>query len=126
MAQRNLLNLGPPGAGKGTQGQRLGLALGLPWISSGDLLRGADRDGTDVGHDAAPHMTRGTLVRVDVVVALVSQRVAGITLTRQRDTSISTPTPGRTPPSGALTIRAGPICTASCRSPASCGRCLQR
>ncbi|MDE0882925.1 MAG: nucleoside monophosphate kinase, partial [Myxococcota bacterium] len=54
-----LVLIGPPGVGKGTQASRLEGALGVPQISTGDLLRAAHRDGSSLGHEAAVFMDAG-------------------------------------------------------------------
>src|SRR5262245_58718796 len=70
-----LIRLGPPGAGKGTQSQRLVAKHGLVQLSTGDLLRSAINAGTPVGLRAKDIMARGELVPDDVVVAIVSDRI---------------------------------------------------
>ena len=71
----DLVLMGPPGAGKGTQGQLLGEALGVPWISSGDLLRQAVADGSALGRAARDVMAQGNLVPDDLMVGLMSDRL---------------------------------------------------
>ncbi len=70
-----LILLGPPGAGKGTQAQRLVAQHGLLPLSTGDMLRTAVNAGTPVGLRAKDIMARGELVPDDVVVAIVSDRI---------------------------------------------------
>jgi adenylate kinase len=70
-----LILLGPPGAGKGTQAQRLVERHGIVQLSTGDMLRGAAKAGTPVGRKAEVIMARGDLVPDDVVVAIVSDRI---------------------------------------------------
>jgi adenylate kinase len=70
-----LILLGPPGAGKGTQAQRLVARYGLVQLSTGDMLRAAVNAGTPVGLRAKDIMARGELVPDDVVVAIVSDRI---------------------------------------------------
>ncbi len=72
-----LMMLGPPGAGKGTQAQRLAEALRIPQISTGDMLRAAKAQGTPLGLEAAGYMDRGELVPDEVVVGIVKERLAG-------------------------------------------------
>jgi adenylate kinase len=70
-----LILLGPPGAGKGTQAQRLVERYGIVQLSTGDMLRAAVAAGTPVGRKAKDIMDRGELVPDDVVVAIVSDRI---------------------------------------------------
>lgn len=67
--------LGPPGAGKGTQAVRLAQALGVPHISTGDLLRQEVRDGTALGLKAKAFMDRGELVPDELVVQMIQGRL---------------------------------------------------
>ncbi len=70
-----LVLLGPPGAGKGTQAQRLVAKHGLVQLSTGEMLRAACEAGTPIGLRAKEMMARGELVPDDVVVAIVSERI---------------------------------------------------
>jgi len=71
----NLILLGPPGAGKGTQAQRLVDKLKIPQISTGDLLRQAVRDGTELGLEAKGYMERGELVPDRIVIGMLAERM---------------------------------------------------
>jgi adenylate kinase len=68
--------LGPPGAGKGTQAQRIAQRLAIPHLSTGEMLREAIRQGSDVGLQAEPYMLAGKLVPDGLVQQLVVDRVA--------------------------------------------------
>lgn len=70
-----LILLGPPGAGKGTQAQKLVDAYGIPQLSTGDMLRAAVAAGTEVGLRAKSVMDAGNLVSDDIVNAIVSERL---------------------------------------------------
>ena len=70
-----LLLLGPPGAGKGTQAKLLVERLGIPQISTGDMLRAAAKAGTPLGQEAKQYMDRGALVPDEVINQLVRERV---------------------------------------------------
>jgi adenylate kinase len=67
--------IGPPGAGKGTQGQRLKEHLGIAHLSTGDMLRDAGRAGTPLGQEAARYMEEGQLVPDDVILGIVLERI---------------------------------------------------
>jgi adenylate kinase len=67
--------LGPPGSGKGTQSEAIREKLGVPQISTGDMLRAARKAGTPLGREADSYMTAGKLVPDDVVIGLVNERV---------------------------------------------------
>jgi adenylate kinase len=73
---RRILFLGPPGAGKGTQAERLARTLGVPHISTGEMLRRAVAQGTALGLQAEKIMAAGDLVPDDLVVAMVAERLA--------------------------------------------------
>jgi len=75
MSELNLILLGPPGAGKGTQAERLQEDFPLAYISSGDLLRAAVAEGTDLGRKAKEYMERGELVPDDVLVGVILEHV---------------------------------------------------
>lgn len=72
----NLILMGPPGAGKGTQAQKLIADYKLPQISTGDILREAKRAGTPLGKMAAEFMDTGKLVPDEVVIGLVEERLS--------------------------------------------------
>jgi adenylate kinase len=71
----NLIMLGPPGAGKGTQAERFARDNGIPKISTGDILREAVRAGTPLGLQAKAIMDRGELVSDDLMIAIVRERL---------------------------------------------------
>ncbi len=75
MAELNLVLLGPPGSGKGTQGERLQEDLRLPYYATGDILRAAVRDGTELGRTAKEYMDRGDLVPDEVIVGVIAERI---------------------------------------------------
>jgi adenylate kinase len=68
--------IGPPGSGKGTQAKRLASTHGIPHISTGDILREAVADGTELGRKAAPIMKEGKLVPDDLMVGIIRDRLA--------------------------------------------------
>src|SRR5713101_2566353 len=68
--------LGPPGAGKGTQAERFAASRGIPKISTGDMLRQAVHDSTEIGLRAKATMARGELVSDDVMIGIVRERLA--------------------------------------------------
>ena len=72
----NLILLGPPGAGKGTQGHRLSERYGIPEISTGDILRAAVHKGTPLGQEAKSYMDRGALVPDEVMIGIIRERLA--------------------------------------------------
>jgi adenylate kinase len=75
MPELNLVLLGPPGSGKGTQGERLQEDLRLPYYATGDILRAAVRDETELGRSAKEYMDRGDLVPDDVIVGVIAERI---------------------------------------------------
>src|ERR1700760_3808589 len=75
MPELNLVLLGPPGSGKGTQGERLNGDLHLPYSATGDILRGAVRDETPLGKSAKEYMDRGDLVPDEVIVGVIAERI---------------------------------------------------
>ena len=72
----NIIFLGPPGAGKGTQAQRICDALKIPQISTGDILRRAMKDGTETGLKAKSYIDAGKLVPDGVIIDIVKERLA--------------------------------------------------
>jgi len=75
MSQLNLVLLGPPGSGKGTQGERLQEDLELPYYATGDILRAAVRDETEIGRDAKAYMDKGDLVPDKVIIEIIAERI---------------------------------------------------
>ena len=75
MAELNLILLGPPGSGKGTQGERLQEDLEYPYYATGDILRAAVKEGTEVGKSAQEYMDRGDLVPDEVIIGIISERL---------------------------------------------------
>ncbi|AIY89462.1 adenylate kinase [Geoglobus acetivorans] len=71
----NLILLGPPGAGKGTQAKRIVEKYGIPQISTGDMLRDAVAKGTELGKKAKEYMDKGELVPDEVVIGIVKERL---------------------------------------------------
>lgn len=70
--------LGPPGAGKGTQGEMLEKELGYVRLSTGDMLREAVRNGTELGKVAKGYMDSGGLVPNDIIINLMKEKVASL------------------------------------------------
>ena len=71
----NIILLGPPGAGKGTQGQFISSRLSIPQISTGNILRDAVSQGTELGVKAKSFMDKGDLVPDEVVIGLIRDRI---------------------------------------------------
>ena len=71
----NLIMLGPPGAGKGTQAEQFATKRGIPKISTGDILREAVHNGTELGRRASAIMARGELVTDEVMIGIVRERL---------------------------------------------------
>jgi adenylate kinase len=76
MSELNLILLGPPGAGKGTQAARLSDDFGLPYIGTGDLLREHRSEQTELGRQAEEYMAAGHLVPDDLVIAMILEKIA--------------------------------------------------
>lgn len=75
MPELNLILFGPPGAGKGTQADRLRVDFRLPFISTGDMLRSGVKNGTELGLQAKRYMDAGELVPDDLIVAMAAERL---------------------------------------------------
>jgi adenylate kinase len=73
----NIILLGPPGAGKGTQARKLVEDHGLVQLSTGDMLRAAKTSGTETGKKVAEVMARGDLVTDDIVIGLIAEQLDG-------------------------------------------------
>jgi len=77
MSELNLILLGPPGAGKGTQAARLMEDFHLPYIATGDMLRAAVKEGTALGKQAKQYMERGDLVPDEVIIGMILDCMEG-------------------------------------------------
>jgi adenylate kinase len=77
MSELNLVLLGPPGSGKGTQGERLQEDFRLPYYATGDILRAAVKEETEIGKKAKEYMDAGDLVPDDVIIGVIAERVSG-------------------------------------------------
>jgi adenylate kinase len=75
MSELNLVLLGPPGSGKGTQGERLQEDFRLPYYATGDILRAAVRDESELGNAAKEYMDRGDLVPDEVIIGVITERL---------------------------------------------------
>jgi adenylate kinase len=75
VSELNLILLGPPGAGKGTQADRLVEDFDLPYYATGDILRRAVKDGTELGREAKQYMDRGDLVPDEVICGVIVERI---------------------------------------------------
>jgi adenylate kinase len=75
LSELNLILLGPPGAGKGTQADRLKDDFGLPYIGTGDLLRKHKEEQTELGREAASYMDNGDLVPDDLVIRMILDEI---------------------------------------------------
>ena len=77
--KRRVILMGPPGGGKGTQAKSLTVAMGIPHISTGDMLRAARREGTELGRKADAYIAAGQLVPDELVNGIVAERLANET-----------------------------------------------
>lgn len=75
MSELNLILLGPPGSGKGTQGEKLQEDLRVPYYATGDILRSAVKEGTELGTKAKEYMEAGDLVPDDLIIAVIADRI---------------------------------------------------
>jgi adenylate kinase len=75
VSELNLVLLGPPGSGKGTQGERLQEDFRLPYYATGDILRAAVREQTELGQTAKQYMERGDLVPDEVIIGVIAERI---------------------------------------------------
>lgn len=76
MIYKNLIIMGPPGAGKGTQSEKIVAELNIPHISTGDMFREAIKSGSELGNLAASYINQGNLVPDDVTIGLVKERLS--------------------------------------------------
>ena len=76
VSELNLILVGPPGAGKGTQAERLTEDFGLPYYATGNILRDAVANGTELGKQAKEHMDAGGLVPDDVIIGVILEAIA--------------------------------------------------
>ena len=76
VSELNLVLLGPPGSGKGTQAERLQEDLELPYYATGNILRAAVRDETELGREAKEYMDRGDLVPDEVIIGVIAEAIA--------------------------------------------------
>jgi adenylate kinase len=75
VSELNLILFGPPGAGKGTQAERLRTDFRLPYIATGEMLRQNVKDGTELGNKAQAYMDKGELVPDDLIVEMAAERL---------------------------------------------------
>jgi adenylate kinase len=75
LPELNLILLGPPGSGKGTQGERLREDFRLPYYATGDILRAAVKEGSEIGKQAKEYMERGDLVPDEVIIGVIAERL---------------------------------------------------
>jgi adenylate kinase len=106
MPELNLVLLGPPGSGKGTQGERLNEDLRLPYYATGDILRAAVRDETELGRTAKGYMDAGDLVPDEVIVDVIAEALDS---DAARDGFILDGFPRTTPQAEALDAKLGEL-----------------
>jgi adenylate kinase len=106
MPEQNLVLLGPPGSGKGTQGERLQEDLRLPYYATGDILRAAVREETALGREAKEFMDKGDLVPDEVIVGVIAERIDS---EEARDGFILDGFPRTTPQAEALDAKLGEL-----------------
>ena len=106
MSELNLILLGPPGAGKGTQAERLRGDFDLPYYATGDILRAAVRDGSELGREAKQYMDRGDLVPDELMSRVI---VARLDSPEARDGFILDGFPRTVPQAEALTEALEPL-----------------
>ena len=75
MSELNLILVGPPGAGKGTQAERLVADFDLPYYATGDILRAAVKDETELGREAKGYMDEGKLVPDELISRVIMDRL---------------------------------------------------
>jgi adenylate kinase len=106
MAELNLVLLGPPGSGKGTQGERLQEDLKLPYYATGDILRAAVREETELGRTAKGFMDAGDLVPDEVIVGVIAEALDS---EEARDGFLLDGFPRTTPQAEALDAKLGEL-----------------
>src|SRR4051794_25898195 len=106
MSELNLVLLGPPGSGKGTQGERLNEDLRLPYYATGDILRAAVKEETELGQSAKEYMDAGDLVPDEVIVAVIVEALGSA---EARDGFILDGFPRTTPQAEALDAKLGDL-----------------
>jgi adenylate kinase len=97
-----LVLLGPPGAGKGTQAQKLAAELGIPHISTGVILRESAEKGTELGRKAKAIMDAGQLVSDDIMLGIIRDRLQAKDCGRATSSTASRTIPRRRPSTGSF------------------------